>query len=172
MLFLVLQQKNWAVTRLNHFLNQQLPSSVKADSVELTAILDIKDSEQEINNNLDSYLSKVWRTTQNDYPKSEKVEWQKNSRSTDVCDVIQLDDHRIFMIDSCGFQQLNQDPIIHVGQGVYPEWGDPVDSFDTLNHRWASDTVLETIRMNWYYLEICEMLKSPGLIYQRLRGYQ
>ncbi len=172
MLFLVLQQRNWAATRLSQLFRQQLPSSVKADAVELTAILDIKDSEQEINNNLDSYLAKVWTTTQNDYPFSEGIEWQKNSRSTDVYDVIQLEYHRVFMIDSSGFKQLDQDPIIHIAQGVYPEYGDPFDSFDTLNHRWASDTVLETIRMNWYYLEICEVVDSPGLIYQRLRGFK
>ncbi len=172
MLFLVLQQRNWAATRLSQFFRQQLPSSVKPEQVELTALLDIKDSEQQINNNLDSYLSQVWRTTQNDYPKSEGVEWRKPSRSTDVCDVIQLEDHRVFMVDSCGFKELEQDPIIHVGQGVYPEWSDPFDDFSTLVHRWASDTVLERINLNWYYLEICEMLDSPGLIYQRLRGYK
>ena len=87
-------------------------------------------------------------------------------------DVIQLGDHRVFMVDNCGFKQLAQNPIIHISQGIYTEQGDPFHSFTTLEHPWEQDTVIETINLNCYYLEICQMLNSPEVIYQRLRSYK
>ncbi len=175
MLFLILQQKNWLETRFRQLFTQELPSSVQLEKVELTAILDFQDSPKEINNNLDKYLGKAWMLTQNTCPTSDIIQWRKQTRSTDVCDIIQLEDHRSFMVDSAGFKQLKQDPIIHISQSFYPprdEPGDPIEKFSTLSHRWSQDTVLKTHRMGWYYQEFCEVFETPGQTYQRLRRFK
>lgn len=173
MLFLILQQRNWLESRLQQLFTRKLPDSVQLDQLELTAIIDFQNSSEEINSNLDSYLEKAWSLTQNDYPESsEPIQWRKESRSTDVCDVIQLEDHRVFMIDSSGFKQLYQDPIIHVAYSVEQPHGEIVDVFDTLTHRWEKDQVIEEIRLGFYYTQFCERFDIPGETYLRLRCFK
>jgi hypothetical protein len=153
----------------------QLPETVATDAVELTTILDFKDSLEHINNHLESYLEKAWILSQNYHPDSdniENVEWSKPTRSTDVCDLIQLEDHQLFQIDSFGFKELKQAPLIHISQTVEPPLGDSREEFSTLHDNWSKDSVLETTKMGWYYQEFCEVFDSPGRTYQRLRRFK
>ncbi|MEA5537057.1 hypothetical protein, partial [Crocosphaera sp. XPORK-15E] len=146
--------------------------TVATDAVELTTILDFEDSTEHINNNLENYLEKAWILTQKNAPNSGFIEWSKPTRSTDVCDLIQLEDHRLFLIDNFGFKELKQSPIIHISQTVDPPYGDSRDEFSTLHDTWVKDSVLDRVTMGWYYWEFCQVFASPERTYQRLRSFK
>ncbi len=174
MLFLILQEKNWLQARFNEIMYQgNMRKLPRYEELELTKIGEVKIfSNEEINH----WLEMIWERGQNDYPESIKkslysviIYWESSYRSVDIGDIIQLEDHRIFQVESSGFSQVFQPPIVHISQTLNDS--QLVAHFPSLGRNWMIDSVTERLTFpgnnsNIYYLETC---KREQIKYQRLR---
>ncbi|MDJ0600579.1 MAG: hypothetical protein QNJ37_17260 [Crocosphaera sp.] len=171
MFFLVLHRKNLWLNGFRKFLGQET-STFNMDNLDLTAIFNF--NQADVNDKLEEYLLKIVAYTQNNSQTAQpfRVDWCLSKRPTEIGDIIQTDDHRIFLIDNSGFKQIKQDPIIHVGQIVFPPFDIPTDpyrDFPSLGKNWESHYILKTMELGRYYREICE---HQGQIYHRLGFYK
>ncbi len=186
MLFLVLQQKNWLQARLNDIRNQgnilEFPPKFNLEEVDLTRIGTLNYDENSLYW-LDMILESIWKNCQNDYeylsslsnstnPKNEvHYYWRKPCRSLDVGDLIQLEDHRLFRVESCGFKEIKQTPIIHISQTISNQ--KLVPYFPTLSQNYFRDLVTERLIIPQgtnsivYCLETCQNQQTK-FEYQRL----